>query len=209
MVCTLIGEVDRKRLVTPRGALAGDRLLLTKGVPVEATAILAREAPAGLEAFLSPSELETAKNFLHDPGISVVRDARLAQAAGEVHAMHDPTEGGLLGALWELAQASGKRLLVDLAAVPIPSLSHRICSSLGIDPYAAIASGALLLSVAAADAGAIESSLESTGIACRTIGSVQEGEPVVAGLDGSLLLQPLRDEIARWFSSGNHSSVGN
>jgi len=204
MVCTLVGEVPRQRLVTPRGAQAGDRLLLTKGVPVEATAILAREAPGALEVFLSPSEMETARNFLYDPGISVVRDARMAQAAGEVHAMHDPTEGGLLGALWELAQASGKRLQVDLSAVPIPSLSRRICNRLGIDPFAAIASGALLLSVAAVDAGIIENSLQAAGIICRSIGSIQEGDPTVVGLDEKSLLQPPRDEIARWFSSANY-----
>jgi hydrogenase maturation factor len=203
MVCTLIGEVERKCLVTPRGARTGDRLLLTKGVPVEATAILAREAPAALEAFLNTHEIERAKNFLHDPGISVVRDAQIAQASGEVHAMHDPTEGGLLGALWELAQASGKRLEVDLAAVPIPSLSRRICDGLGIDPFAAIASGALLLSASEADAGSIQSSLENAGIVCHTIGSIQEGEPTVVDLDGTPLLQPQRDEIARWFSSEN------
>jgi hydrogenase expression/formation protein HypE len=203
LVCTLVGEVPRQRLVTPRGAQAGDHLLLTKGVSIEATAILARESPGALKDVLSPSELETAANFLHDPGISVVRDAQLAQAAGEVHAMHDPTEGGLLGALWELAQASGKRLQVDLTAVPIPTLARRISIYLRIDPFAAIASGALLISAAAADAGSIESSLQASGIICRIIGSVQEGETSVVGLDGNPLPQPPRDEIARWFSSEN------
>jgi hydrogenase maturation factor len=200
MVCTLVGEVSRYCLVTPSGARAGDRLLLTKGVPIEATAILAREAPAALEAFLSPAEIKRAENFLYDPGISVVRDARLALASGEVHAMHDPTEGGLLGALWELAQASGKRLQVDLSAVPIPALARRICSSLAIDPYAAISSGALLLSVAAADADRIAHSLEAAGIVCRSIGQVDEGTPAVVGMDSQPLAQPGRDEIARWFS---------
>ena len=201
LVCTLVGEVPRQRLVTPRGAQAGDCLLLTKGVPIEATAILARDCPAALKEILSPPELEMAAHFLQDPGISVVRDARLAQAAGKVHAMHDPTEGGLLGALWELAQASGKRLQVDLNSVPVPELSQRICSQLGIDPFSAIASGALLLSTAASDADLIARSLESAGIACCLIGSVCEGKPAVIGMDDRLLLQPLRDELARWFSS--------
>lgn len=201
LVCTLVGEVLRQDLVTPRGAQAGDSLLLTKGVPIEATAILAREFPEDLSGVLEPADLAAARNFLHNPGISVVREARLARSAGDVHAMHDPTEGGLLGALWELAQASGKRLQVDLEAVPVPPLSRRICSHLGIDPFSAIASGALLLSVSAVSAETITTSLSKAGIQCSVIGNVLEGAPAVTGMNGNPLPQPERDELARWFSS--------
>jgi hydrogenase expression/formation protein HypE len=188
---TLIGEVSRERLVTPRGAVPGNRVLLTKGVPIEATAILAREFPERLTGVLSAAELERARAFLHDPGISVLRDARIALAAGRVTAMHDPTEGGLAGALWELAEASGHALVVDAAAVPVPELSARICRAFGFDPLAAIASGALLLTAPAADAPAIRRALEVEGIPCAEIGVVEDGP---AGVN---LPRPERDEIAK------------
>ena len=163
---TLIGEVARERLITPRGLRPGDRLLLTKGVPIEATALLAREFPGRLAAHLSPAELAQAQAYLTDPGLSVLRDAQIATAAGTVTAMHDPTEGGLLGALWELAEAGDKTLLVDPTAVPVPPLSARICAAFDLDPLATIASGALLLAASPAAVPAIRAALQEAGIRC-------------------------------------------
>ena len=195
---TLIGEVAREKLITPQGMQTGDRVLLTKGVPIEATAILANEFPGRLAKVLSPEELILAQNFLHDPGISVLRDAQIAQTAGQVTAMHDPTEGGLLSALWELAEAGNKTLKIDLEAVPIPPLSRRICDAFEFDPLATIASGSLLLTAAPADTPAIITALIENGIPGAEIGRVEDGPPVV--LDegtGSLLPRPDQDEIGR------------
>lgn len=200
LVGTLIGEVPAARLVTPQGARPGDKLLLTKGVPIEATALLAREFPQRLAGVLSPTELVRAQAFLHTPGLSVVRDARLATAAGQVTAMHDPTEGGLAGALWELAEASGHSLWFDPELVPIPPLAARVCSAFGLDPLASIASGALLLTVAPADSTAIRQALVSEHIRCVEIGGVEVGPPAVwqgASPARSLLRRPARDEVAR------------
>ncbi len=147
---TMIGEAERDKLISPRGARTGDRVLLTKGVPIEATALLTREFPARLGAALDPTELQAAKEYLFDPGIGVTRDARTAIRAGRVNAMHDPTEGGVLTALWELAEASGKTLRVDTQKIPVPPLARRVCDVFGIDPLRAIASGALLMTVPAA-----------------------------------------------------------
>ena len=132
----------------------------------------------------------------------MVRDARLATAAGRVTAMHDPTEGGLAGALWELAEACGHSLWVDPAGVPIPPLARRVCTALGLDPLASIASGALLLAVAAEDAGAIRDALAAEGIPCSEIGGVEAGPPAVWRTDvapRAALERPARDEIARLF----------
>ncbi len=134
---TLVGEVERRRLVTPRGARPGDSVLLTKGVPIEATAILAQEFPERLTGALSAEELRQAQSFLREPGISVLRDAQIALAAGKVTAMHDPTEGGLVTALWELAQASGRKLWFDPSAVPVPTLAARVCRVFGLEPRSA------------------------------------------------------------------------
>lgn len=206
LIGTLIGEVDREALVTPRGAAPGDRILLTKGVPIEATAILARQFPDRLQGVITAAELEEARDFLYKPGISVLRDARLAVKAGRVTAMHDPTEGGLVTALWELAEASGHAFVFDPEAVPIPSLSMRLCAAFGLDPFASIASGALLMTARAEDASTICQALEAEGIQCSEIGFVQAGQPAVRrktahGL--ALLHRPERDEIARIFEGIN------
>jgi hydrogenase expression/formation protein HypE len=199
LVGTLIGTVDRARLVTPQGARAGDQVLLTKGVPIEATALLAREFPGRARQALSAVELRQARAFLYDPGISVLRDARIAQQAGQVTAMHDPTEGGLATALWELAEASGRALTIDPRAVHIPPLAARLCKAFNLDPLAAIASGALLLTASASDAPQIRHALAAAGIACTAIGEVAEGSPAVwrMGTTGrEPFPRPVRDAIA-------------
>jgi len=197
LVGTLIGEVQREQLVIPSAVQPGDRLLLTKGVPVEGTALLAREFPHRLRPILSEAEIAEAAGYLYQPGISVVRDARIATHAGHVTAMHDPTEGGLASALWELAEASGRSLWFDPQAVPVPPLSRRVCDAFGIDPLATIASGALLMAVAGQDAAAIASALRAEGIPCAEIGRVQDGAPGVWVAEGTPLPRPLRDEIAK------------
>ena len=198
--CTL-GEVSPERLVRSDGARPGDVLLVTKGIAVEGTAIIAREKQGDL-AGLDRSLLERCQAFLYDPGISVVRDAAVATGAGEVHAMHDPTEGGLATGLWELGEAAGVGLEVDEAAVPVLPETRTLCNRLELDPLGLIASGALLMAVAAGDAAAILGALEEAGIAAARIGRV-------VGRERGIVLQratgerPLprfeRDEIARLF----------
>jgi hydrogenase expression/formation protein HypE len=203
-VGAMVGEVEKDRLITPRGAQPGDRILLTKGVPIETTAILAREFPERLRHALSPLELKQAAHFLTEPGISVLRDARIALSAGKVSAMHDPTEGGLTTALWELAQASGRSLRVDLTAVPIPDLSACVCRVFDIDPLASIASGALLLTVAPEDSHMVRQALDHAGIACADIGLVETGPAIVVHQTPTgwqRVPLPQRDAIARAYES--------
>ncbi len=176
---TLVGEVARDKLITPRGARAGDRVLLTKGVPIEATTLLAREFPARLRGALTDTEITAAQNYLFDPGIGITRDARIAIGAGRVTAMHDPTEGGIVTALWELAQASGKTLRVEPGEIPVPVLARRVCAAFGINPLCALASGALLLTAPPAAAAAICKALTPEGIACADIGAVADGMSIV------------------------------
>jgi hydrogenase maturation factor len=199
---TLIGEVERERLVTPGGMKSGDQLLLTKGVPIEATAILANEFPGRLREVLGEADLARAQNYLHDPGISVLRDAQIARSAGRVTAMHDPTEGGLLAALWELAEAGDKKLVIDLQAVPVPAIAARICGVFDLNPLAAIASGALLLTVPPEDTPAVMMTLAAAGIPCAVIGQVEEGPPhVLEAGTARPLPRPDQDEIGRVYEA--------
>ncbi len=175
VVGCMLGEVTPERLVRPDGARPGDVLLVTKGIAVEGTAIIARERNSALAGF-SASFLERCREFLYDPGISVVRDAAVATAAGSVHAMHDPTEGGLATGLWEMAEAAEVGLEVDEATIPILPETQALCARLGLDPLGLIASGALLLAVAPKDAATIQAALGRYGIAVACIGRVVERE---------------------------------
>jgi hydrogenase expression/formation protein HypE len=201
-VGTLIGEVEKSKLVTPRGAHPGHRLLFTKGMAIETTAIAAREFSNRLAPFLDEIEIARAADYLRNPGISVLPDAQIALGAGEVSAMHDPTEGGLAAALWELAEACGHSLVIDRASIPISTLSNKICQALGIDPLSTISSGSLLLTAPLPDSDRIKNSLQDAGIQCTEIGRLEDGPPVV-WLDeeqGRIKLsRPKRDEITRLF----------
>lgn len=197
---TLIGECERQNLVTPHGLRPGDTLILTKGVPIEGTAVLAKEFPQKLAAALTQEELIDAQNFIYDPGISILRDAQIATTAGVVTAMHDPTEGGLAAALWELAEAASCSLNVDISAVPIPPLAQKICAAFDLDPLATIASGALLLSANPDDVESILTALTAAGIHCAVIGRALAGPAEVWQEDPEgyqLLPRPEQDAIAR------------
>jgi hydrogenase maturation factor len=131
-----------------------------------------------------------------------VKDARIACAAGAVHAMHDPTEGGVASALWEMAQASEKRFVVNPQSVPVPAVSRKVCAAFGLNPLASIASGALLLCAAEPDAAAITRALAREGILCGRIGRVESGAVEVQDEQTGLPLErPVRDDITRVYES--------
>ena len=205
MVGTMFGEVAPEKLVRSDGALPGDKILLTKGIAVEGSALLARERGAYLQDKynLSAELLTRAGQFLHQPGISVVRDAALATANGDVHAMHDPTEGGVATGLHELATAAGVGAVIEEQALPLLPETEALCTPLNINPLGLIASGALLAAVAPADAGQIVTALRSNGIAAQLIGTIR-AEPGVY-LSGPAGERPLpqfaRDEITRIFET--------
>jgi hydrogenase maturation factor len=199
---TLIGEIERDGLVTPQGMRPGDRVMLTKGIPIETTAILANEFPERLADVLNEAELARAQNFLHDPGINILSDAQIALAAGRVTAMHDPTEGGLLAALWELAEAGNKTLHINQEAIPVLPLAARVCAAFNLNPLATIASGALLLTAPGEDAPAIIDALAGSGITCVAIGRVEAGPPAAHDArSGRPLPRPDQDEIGRAYEA--------
>jgi len=206
VVGCMLGEVDKDRLVTTAGAREGDALLLTKGVPLEGAAILAREH--GAEAArrgVGADTIGRARDFLRRPGISVLPEARLACGAARVHAMHDPTEGGLATACWELAQAADVGVRVYRERIPVLQEGRALCEAFGLDPLGTIASGSLLLAVAAADADAVVVACRDAGIACAAIGTVTPAGQGVT-LVTAAIARPMpsfpRDEIAKVFSEG-------
>lgn len=196
----MLGEVEPERLVRKDRLEVGDRVLVTRGAAIEGTAILARERRETLESRLDAALLARAQALLFDPGISIIEAAQTATSAGQVHAMHDPTEGGIATGLWELARAGGVGLRVRADAIPILPETRAVCEVFGLDPLALIASGSLLVAAAPGEAGAIISALGARGIPAADVGEIRPAEEGVrieiAGR--SVPLEPAeRDEIAR------------
>jgi hydrogenase expression/formation protein HypE len=203
---TMLGEVDKDKLVTTAGARAGDAVVMTKGIPLEGAAIIARERETELRAAGIPAAvIARAKGFLRRPGLSVLPEAQLACELAEVHAMHDPTEGGLATALWELAQAAGVGLRIDRERIVMLPEGDQLCRAFGLDPLGTIASGALLLTMSPGDAAIVIHALAREGIDAHYIGQVVARERGIVLVEGGrerpLPIFP-QDEITKLFSGG-------
>jgi hydrogenase expression/formation protein HypE len=200
----LLGMVQADRLVRPDGLCPGDAVILTKRLAVEATSIIAREKTAELHDTFDGAFLQRCRQFLHTPGISVLKDAQVAQQATRIHAMHDPTEGGVATALHEMALAGQADLEVVVDAVPIYAETQRLCAHFDLDPWGVIASGSLLLAVTAAEADRVVEELRTASIEANVIGRVlsRSDRPIVLekrGEERRPLRAFARDEIARLF----------
>jgi hydrogenase maturation factor len=199
----MVGEVKKDQLVTTGAARSGDLLLLAKGVCIEGTSIMAREKEAELlRRGLSSSLIRRAKQFIFDPGLDILRPARVACEASSVHSMHDPTEGGLINGMIEMAWASEKEIEVDLEKVFIYKESRILCQEFGMDPLGTLASGALLLAVSPSDFSAIQKAFRKNSIPFQVIGKVKKGPARVLSRDqkGRKELKPLsQDEILKIF----------
>jgi len=202
VVGVMLGEIVPGNLVRSSGVQVGDAVVLTKGVAVEGTAIMAREKEEFLRGRFTVRFLDRCKAFLRDPGISVVREAHIATAAARVHAMHDPTEGGVATGLWELAMASDVGLEVYAEAIPVFDETRQLCQTFALDPLGVIASGALLVAVSEIDVEPVCAALREAGIAAAAIARAVPADQALM-LHTSNGVQPLprfdQDEIARLF----------
>lgn len=207
VAATMIGEARRDELVIGENITAGDAVLLTQGVAIEGTALLARQEGDELrKAGVDTAVIESARGFLDRPGISVVQGARTIRAGTKPRRMHDPTEGGVASALWEMAYAADAVLRIDGGAIPVFPETEAICSALGLDPLGLLASGALLAIVDAGDAPGVIERLADDGIDCAVIGTVESGPAgVILGADDRALPFPsfARDELARYYDAAN------
>jgi hydrogenase maturation factor len=176
LVGTLLGEVARERVLRPGGARPGDKLLLTKGLAIEGTALLARELGDRLRSALGDELVARAADLLFAPGISVVPDAAALLAAGGVTALHDPTEGGLAVAVRELADAAGHGATVFREKIPVLPETVAIADRLGLDPLGLLASGALLAAVAPDRAHAAIAAGQAADIPVALIGEIASAE---------------------------------
>jgi hydrogenase expression/formation protein HypE len=205
VVGQMLGEVEKSKLIVPERARPGDEILMTKGIAVEGTAILARERRELGERF-GEDWVTRCRNFLRVPGISIVREARIANRVAEVHAMHDPTEGGLATGLHELACAAQVGMLVEKERILILPETALLCRELQLDPLGLIASGALLIVAPPGDSARILVALEAEGIPASVMGKIWEKEKgVKLKQDGRVEDLPFfsQDELARFLAGGD------
>ena len=201
----MLGEVEKGKIVHTGGAVDGDSIVVTKGIALEGTSLLAQDAINALaDARVDASTISSAKDLLFSPGISVVKDALTACSAVRVNSLHDPTEGGLATGLWEVAKAAGVGLAVEEGSIPILPECTEICQALGLNPLGLLASGALLITLPPEDVPQLFSALEGEGIEAFEIGRItgpEEGVHIIRGHELEPLPRFPRDELARFFSS--------
>jgi hydrogenase maturation factor len=167
---TVLGIADRDGYVTPAGARPGDAVILTKGPAIEAAGILSVTRERELLGRYPEPLVRRAQALCRE--MTVVRDALTASEAGGVTGMHDATEGGVMGGLAEVAEASGVGMRVEESRFVYPDEVRMVCEAFGIDPVAAIAEGSLIITADARRAGRILGDLGKAGIAASVIGAV-------------------------------------
>jgi hydrogenase maturation factor len=198
VVGAMLGVAPRRKLVIARRARSGDVLLITKRLAIEGTSIIARWKARQVTDLLGTRRAARARRLIFNPGMSIVREAMCAVEAGPVHAMHDPTEGGLLWGLKELSLATG--LGVEVERVPIYEETSRICARFRLNPLGLIASGSLLIVVPPRSSARISGAIRRLGIECTPIGRLR-GKQVVF-IEKGTAVRPAdiaADEITRIF----------
>ena len=161
------GKTPIEKLIKTGGAKAGDYIYMTKGAGLEGTAILASEKGNELRGFLSNDEIELAKSYFDK--ISVLNEGKIGREVG-VSSMHDATEGGILGAVYEMCQASELGCKIYDRKIIISDVTLKICSHFNINPLKLISSGAMLISVSEENASNLEKALLDNDILYSRIG---------------------------------------
>jgi hydrogenase expression/formation protein HypE len=168
VVGCIMGVTEKGNYVTAAGAKTGDRLILTKSAGIEGTAILASDREQQLMKALGAEMLSNAKKFSSQ--ISTVKDALAAYKTGGVHAMHDSTEGGILGGIHEMADASNLGVRVYEDKITIEPETAKICRYFEIDPLQLIGSGALLIAADPEKTDKIVENLQNEHVFAAEIG---------------------------------------
>ncbi len=203
LVGMMLGDTAPGELVRPGEARPGDVLLVTKGLAIEGTALLARERADVLQERLGEVTVRAAARLLDQPGISIVAEAEIARRTGEITALHDPTEGGFATAVRELAIVSRTGVEIDAEAIPILDETRVVAEALDIDPLGMLASGSLLIAARPAGVLAILRDVEAAGIPISVVGRLTE-DPAEASIIDAGERRPLPefaiDEVARVLS---------
>lgn len=194
---TAIGLTDKGEEIRAGNAQVGDTLVVSKVLGIEGTYIIASDFKDKLMDVLSAEEIEHAISM--GKSLSVAKEGQIGRLSG-VHAMHDITEGGVKGAVWEMAKASSKGSILYYDNLPFDPVTLKICDFMGIDPLRLISSGSMLF--ATDDPVELIRALNESGITGTAIGMVtKEGQKMVVNDIEKELAPPGRDEIYRLFEN--------
>lgn len=187
----VIGKTRNRKILSTGGAKAGQDVIMTKWAGTEGTAILAKEWEEGLRQYLTEEELQNAQAM--KAYLSVGKESEIAFAYGAT-AMHDATEGGVLGAVWEVAECSGLGVDVFVEKIPVKEETKKICKAMGIDYLGLISSGTMI--IAAENGEKLAERLQEEGIAAAVIGKLTESGRYMLVNDMRLpLAQPKSDAL--------------
>lgn len=187
---TGVGKMKRKDMIKTAGAQPGQEIVMTKWAGLEGTAIIATAKEEELKKKYSESFLTGAKELLNQ--ISVVPEAKIARAVG-VTSMHDVTEGGIFGALWEIGAASKVGLEIDLKKILLKQETVEICEFYDLNPYMLISSGCML--IITDHANHLVERLKAEGIVAAVIGRITEGKDrVILNEEERRFLEPPKSD---------------
>jgi len=195
---TVFALAEKGKYVTPAGARPGDDVLLTKGPAIETTAILSVVREKELQKKYPQPLIDKAKELSKQ--MTVVRDALTAMETGGVTAMHDATEGGVIGGLFEMANASGVGMEIDESVFLYPDEVKMVCEAFAIDPLAAIAEGSLLITVKPEYSDQVIQNLKDVRIPSSIIGKVKKdpGERIMKRRDETVVPLSVPDQDPFW-----------
>ncbi len=179
----VIGVGGREELIDPRRASVGDRIIITKGPAVETTGLMSVQFPEFIDEAAGPATTRKAQEVFYQ--MSVVRDAAICAAAGGVTAMHDATECGIWGALFEVARAAGLGLIVEKGAIVTQDVVLEVCEIFDMDPYKSISEGTLIAAVRPESTGDVLDALSEAGIPASVVGELRPPDAGVSVVDES------------------------
>lgn len=189
--CTVIGKAPKGKAVATSGAKEGDDIIVTKQLCLEGTSIVVNDYKNKIKDILTEEEIEEAKNYTNY--LSVVNEGIISGNFG-VNSMHDITEGGVLGALWEIAEASNMGFEVYKEKMPISSITQRICRECSIDPLRFISSGSMLITTK--NGNELIEILKKEGIKATIIGKIIKGKGILVDKNIEKEVEPPeRDEL--------------
>lgn len=190
--CTVLGKCISGKAVSTAGAQLGDDIVVTKSLALEGTNIIVNDKIDRLKDVLTKEEIEEAKEYINK--ISVIMEGKVSGEFG-VNSMHDITEGGVLGALWELADASNVGFKVYEDRMPITAVTRKVCKVFNIDPLKLISSGSMIITTKNGEE--LVKLLMKNGINSTIIGNITNDKGIlVKELEGEVIVpQPERDEL--------------
>ncbi|MBC7189211.1 hydrogenase expression/formation protein [Candidatus Aerophobetes bacterium] len=204
VVGCMIGELEEKRFIDNTRAKPGDSVFLVKGIAIEGTHVIYQEKKKILKKEMPDEILQKIGSFLKNPGISVVKEAKIALKNADVHCLHDLTEGGLIAGIWEVARASEVGIYIEEEKVPVFEETKLLCEKFSLDPLSLLASGALLVIINPEDEEKLLCAYRKAKITCAKIGKITPKEEgvIIKGKKGIRKIHlPPPEELGKLFSN--------